>query len=964
MRCPKCQHENPDDSTFCGKCATRLGAEAQRSPTITLEATAEELPLGKTLAGRYRVISQLGQGGMGKVYRAEDTSLSRHVAIKVLPAEFARDPERLARFEREARLLAALNHPNIASIHGIEGSEGKRFLVLELAEGETLRDRLDKGPLPVEEALETCRQIAEGLEAAHEKGIVHRDLKPGNVMITPDGKIKILDFGLAKAYRGETTGVDIEKSPTITAHMTEPGVILGTAAYMSPEQARGRPADRRADVWALGCILYECLAGKRAFEGDTISDTLAQVLKGEPDWAALPAATPGTVSALLRRCLQKNPRNRLHDIADARIEIDEAGSPAAEGGANVEKSAWGRVLAAGAVLFIAGFLIRPLIWETSRPASSPGPAASIVKLEPGYTLDGYRDILEYGWPSMTAVVISGDGRFIVYCAVDDTVTDAKPRLFMRPIEELEAKPIPGTEGGIAPFLSPDDRWVGFWADGRLKKAPIEGGIAQDLGEAAMSRACWGDQDRIVFEDTISQGLSMVAASGGDPVVLTTPDSAQDEGDHRLPSCLPDGRGILFTVARPSMGSVLDLKPRVALFDSRTGARKFLIDDASDARYVRTGHVVFLRRGVLWAVPFDLRQMETSGPETPVRSGVIQALVPTSRNTMAGQYSVSRAGHLVFAPGGVPPAWVNSLAWVDREGNDEPVGPRAERHYIPRLSPDGTKIVFQTLYASEQVWVYDVQRDMSYPLVSEGASGRPIWTPDGTKIIYRKVLPDRSEGIYVISAEGIEAKEEMLFAPPPGHSYIPSSVSPDGKRLALVGYEAEQSGDIYIYQIESRSLAPFRVTPDDENYPSFSPDGRWILYTSDREGRDDVYVSPADGSGGFVMVSLDGGKEPGWARNGGQVFYRTYIDTPAANVSRMWAVEVRPGTAFSAGRPRLLFEGQKYGVSDTVSCWDISQDDRRFLMVRRDDRPLRPVTELVLVQNWFEEIRRLGPKGSK
>jgi Tol biopolymer transport system component len=302
--------------------------------------------------------------------------------------------------------------------------------------------------------------------------------------------------------------------------------------------------------------------------------------------------------------------------------------------------------------------------------------------------------------------------------------------------------------------------------------------------------------------------------------------------------------------------------------------------------------------------------------------------------------------------------------VDREGNDEPVGPRAERHYIPRLSPDGAKIAYQTLYASEQVWIYDAQRDMSYPQVSEGASGCPIWTPDGTKIIYRKILPDRSEGVYAISAKGIEADEELLLAAPPGRSYVPSSLSPDGKKLALIGSEGGRGSDIYIYEIESRSLAPFRATPYDEFCPSFSPDGRWILYVSDREGRNDVYVSPADGSGGSVMVSLDGGKEPGWARSGRQVYYRTYIDTPAANVSRMWAVDVRPGPAFSAGKPKLLFESQKYGVAGTVPCWDISLDDRRFLMVRRDDRPLRPVSELVLIQNWFEEIRRIASTKSR
>lgn len=964
MRCPNCQYENPEDSTFCGKCASRLSVEAGPAATITLEASAEELALGKTLAGRYQVVAQLGQGGMGKVYRAEDTSLSRQVAIKVLPGEFAGDPERLARFEREARLLASLNHPNVAAIHGIEETEGKRFLVLELVEGETLRDRLEKGPLPVDEALETCRQIAEGLEAAHAKGIVHRDLKPGNVMITPEGKAKILDFGLAKAYAGETTGVDIENSPTITGRMTEPGVILGTAAYMSPEQARARRTDKRADIWAFGCVLHECLTGKRAFEGETLSDTLALILKAEPDWRALPANTPANIRALLRRCLQKNPKGRLHDIADARIEIDEAGSPSTEEGAATTRPAMGWYFAAGAGLLLAGFLIRPLIWETNRSSSSVGPVASVIKLETGYALDGDRDLLENGWPSLTAMAISGDGRFIVYSAIGDSAAEAEPVLFTRPIDELEAKPIPGTEGGVAPFLSPDDRWVGFWAEGKLKKVPVEGGIAQDLCEAYMSRACWGDHDLIVFEHATNGGLSTIAASGGEPVVLTTPDSANNESDHRLPSFLPDGRGVLFTVAQWRLGSVVDLEPRVALFDNRTGERTFLIDDASDARYVRTGHIVFLRRGALWAVPFDLRDMETSGAETPVRAGVIHALVPTSRSTTAGQYAVSRTGHLIFAPGGVPPGWVNSLAWVDREGNDEPAGPRAERHYIPRLSPDGAKIAFQTLFASEQVWIYDARRDMSYPQVSEGASGCPIWTPDGTRIIYRKMLPDRSEGVYAISAEGIEADEELLLAAPPGRSYVPSSLSPDGKKLALIGSEGERGSDIYIYEIESRSLAPFRATPYDEYCPSFSPDGRWILYVSDREGRDDVYVSPADGSGGSVMVSLDGGKEPGWARSGRQVFYRTYMDTPAANVGRMWAVDVRPGPAFSSGKPKLLFESQKYGVAGHVPCWDISLDDRRFLMVRRDDRPLRPVTELVLIQNWFEEIGRIASRKSR
>ncbi len=964
MKCQKCQNENPDDSTYCGKCATRLSVEALRSATVTLESSPEELPLGNILAGRYRVIAQLGQGGMGKVYRAEDTSLSRHVAIKVLPEEFARDPERLARFEREAKLLAALNHPNIAAIHGIEGPDGRRFLVLELAEGEDLRDRLKRGPLPVEEALETCRQIAEGLEAAHARGIIHRDLKPGNVMITPEGKIKILDFGLAKAYAGETAGVDIENSPTITARMTEPGVILGTAAYMSPEQARGRTADRRADIWAFGCVLYECLTGKRAFEGETVSDTLALILKGEPAWDALPANTPTNIRTLLRRCLHKNPKNRMHDIADARIEIDEAGSPSTEGGVAIKRIPMGWIFAAGAVLLVAGFLIRPLIWKTDQAASSTGPVASVIKLEPGYGLDGDRDILEFGWPSLTAIAISGDGRFIVYCAVDDSAADAKPCLFMRRIDELEAKPIPGTEGGLVPFLSPDDRWVGFWADGKLKKVPVEGGIAQGLCEALLSGASWGVHGRIVFADNASRGLSTIVASGGEPATLTTPDQARHERDHSLPSYLPGDQGILFTVIRSGMGYVVDLTPRVALLDNRTGERTSLIDDASDARYIPTGHVVFMRKGTLWAVPFSLEELKTTGPETPVRSNVMQALFPTARDTAAGQYGVSASGDLLFAQGGVPPAWVNSLAWVDRQGNDEAACSQFDQHYIPRLSPDGKKIVYQTLFTRGQILIWDTQREMSYPLISEGSSEFPVWTPDGKRIIFTKYLPDWSAGIYAISADGIGSQEELLIAASPGRVYRPSSVSPDGKKLALVGYEEGRGTDIYIYDLDSRSLAPFRVTPYDEFCPSFSADGRWIVYSSNREGRENVYVSPADGSGGSIPISIDGGKEPGWARSGRQIYYRTHVDTPAAHFSQMWAVDVRSGTAFSAGKPKPLFQSLKFGVAGIVPCWDISLDDRRFLMVRREDRPLKPVTELVLIQNWFEEIKRLAPTGSK
>jgi len=958
-KCPKCNADNPDTKQFCGDCGTKLGIpEDIPAQTKTLETPFPQFNPGTSLAGRYEIIKELGKGGMGEVYLAEDTNLKHQVAIKVLPQEFALDKERLARFEREARVLASLNHPNIATIHGLEKADGQQLLVMELVEGETLTERIQKGSLSLEETLDVCGKLAEGLESAHEKGIIHRDLKPGNIKITPDGVIKILDFGLAKVHQEEPDAIDLSKSPTLTDRMTRPGVILGTAAYMSPEQARSRPIDKRTDIWAFGCVLYECLTGQMAFPGETFSDTLAHILKGEPDWSKLPLNTPPSIKALLRRCLQKDPRSRLRDIGDARIEIDESSSPSFEEVVAIKRSPWGWIFGVGTLLFIVGFLLRPLIWKPSEALRSTGPVASIIKLQPGYRLDGDRSPLEYDWPTLTAVVISGDGRFVVYCAVDDAAADAKPCLFMRRIDELEAVPIPGTEGGIAPFLSADDRWVGFWADGKLKKVPVKGGIAQDICEASMYGACWGVSGRIVFSDDINLGLSTIAASGGAPEVLTIPDKAQGEGEHLLPSYLPNDRGILFTVIRSGMGAVVDLNPRVALFDIRTGERKFLIDNASDAQYIPTGHIIFLRTGELWAIPFSLQNLETTGPAVPIRSNIVQALIPTSRNTTAGQYSISDSGHLIFAPGGVPPPWVNSLAWVDSQGNDVPACTQLDQHYIPRLSPDGTKIAYQTLYLREHIWIWDIQREMSYPLVSEGACGFPVWTQDGKKIIYRKILPDRQSGIFSISADGIDSTEELIFSVPSGYTYYPTSVSPEGKRLALSAYENGQSRDIYIYDFASQSCAPFRITPYDECYPSFSPDGRWIIYSSDQEGRYDVYISPADGSGGSIMVSIDGGQEPVWARNGRRLFYRSYAASFAAKFTQMWTVDVKPGTEFSPGKPRLLFQTHKFGVSASVPCWDISLDDKMFLMVRREDRPPKPLTELVFIQNWFEELKRL------
>jgi len=672
VKCPKCQFENPNDTSYCGKCATPLPASAEALGSLTriIDAAGRDLASETLISGKYRILDKLGAGGMGEVYRAEDLSLNRQVAIKVLPAVFAADRERLARFEREAKILASLNHPNIAAIYGVEQADAKRFLVLELIEGETLSERLLEGPLPLDETLEICCQIAEGLECAHEKGIIHRDLKPSNVKITPQGKVKILDFGLARAFHDQTSGIDLAKSPTITADMTRPGVILGTAAYMSPEQAKGKPVDKRADIWAFGCILYECLTGKEAFAGETITETLASILKGEPDWHAVPVGISSRINDLLRRCLQKDPRERLHDIADARLELE---APVAHPFETLParrpfSPLW---LATGAVfMLLAGVLIDRLLVRHPQSTPSVPAVTATIKVEPGHWLDGMRRAMELERPSRTAMSISSDGRFVVYSAIEENPgPQAKPRLFLRAMDQSKAKPITGTEGGINPFLSPDNRWVGFWADGKLKKIPVGGGVATVLCDASSWGADWGRDNSIVFGGRETAGLSRVLADGGKPEMLTEPDPKREESGHRLPSWIPSGKAVLFTVMRQSW----DPQPSLALLRLDTREWHILLQDAADAKYVPTGHLVFLRQGTLMAVRFDLEKLQVIGLPVALVENVMQAFSTNSGyNTGAGQFGVSEIGSLIYAEGGILPNLKDALVWVDQKGIEQPV----------------------------------------------------------------------------------------------------------------------------------------------------------------------------------------------------------------------------------------------------------------------------------------------------
>jgi serine/threonine-protein kinase len=964
MRCPKCYVDNPDTSRFCGNCATAL-ISAKASPpslTETLESPVRLVPSGTVYAGRYEILGQIGAGGMGEVYRALDKNLGRHVAIKTLPAAFAEDKERMARFEREAKVLAVLNHPNIAAIHGLEESEGRRFLVLELAEGETLQSRLNKGPLLVDEALETCREIAEGLEAAHEKGIIHRDLKPGNIMITPEGKVKILDFGLAKACGRETTGVDIEKSPTITAQMTEPGVILGTAAYMSPEQARGRAVDRRSDIWAFGCVLYECLTGSRAFNGETVSDTLARILEREPDWSKLPAETPTLIKVLLCRCLQKDPRKRLHDIADARLEIE---TPAAypSTAAPVPRRLPLLWLAAGAAaMLLAGLLIGLALIRNT--AASPPVVTSILRVVPGHWLEGLRwsPPSHFDQPSRTAMAISSDGRFIVYSAVKENPGPQDiPRLYLRRTDQLGAAPIAGTEGGLSPFLSPDDRWVGFWAgefskNGKLMRVAVDGGVPLTLCDAAQPfGASWGAENDIVFSPDESSGLFRVSTDGGTPEILTTPDQGKEEVSHRLPHCLPDGKGVLFTIMRDNY----DLQPRVAVLDLKTRKWRDLIEDAADARYVPTGHLIFLRQGTLMIVPFDLGRHDVTGQPVPVVANVMQALNVNSGNynTAAGQFSISDSGWLAYAEGGITTDNRNSLVWVDQDGRSELAASFKAPFFAPRLSPDGHRIVYLAAGMESVGWIYDLDRGIESRLTDEGKAAWLNWTPDGQHVVFGWYKSGQAN-LYLKHADGGSAAERLTTS---DFDQEPGSWSPDGTTLAFCEWHPEKLGnDILLLDVGSRRVTPFLNSQANESHPEFSPDGRWIAYASTESGREvnEVYVRPFPGPGGRLLISHEGGVEPLWARDGKRLFYRSL------DAQQVWVVDIRTDGGLAAGKPHLLFKAPGFERGGMVRSWDLSPDGRRFLMVKLEERVSQPATEMILVQNWFEAVRHLVPAGRK
>ena len=887
--------------------------------------------------GPYEILAPLGAGGMGEVYRARDTKLDRAVAIKILPEAFAADSERIARFQREAKTLASLNHPNIAYIHGLEESNGVRALVMELVEGEDLAQRIARGAIPVAEALPIAKQMADALEAAHEQGIIHRDLKPANIKLRRDGTVKVLDFGLAKAM--EPTGVaspSVSQSPTITTPaMTQAGMILGTAAYMSPEQARGKPVDKRADIWAFGCVLYEMLTGQRAFDGESVSETLARVIEREPDWTKLPAALSPALRTYIRRCLQKDPRQRVQAIGDVRLALEgafETALPQTTAPAVVAE--WRRVVLMGVAAIIAsGAIIGTLVWVAMRPAP---PRVSRLQITTSGT----------GAPTMNwqdrNVAITPDGSRLIYVGNQGT------QIFVRALDAF-APAVVFTGGPRGLFVSPDGQWIGF-VDllSVLKKVPVTGGPAVTLATldtAGPSGATWGPMDTIIVAtNSVTTGLQRIGAAGGATTVLTRPDRARGEADHFWPEMLPGGRAVLFTIT--SLTGGLDAA-QVAVLDLQTGIRKILVRGGSHAHYVSSGHLVYLAAGTLHAVPFDLARLETRGTPVPVVRDVETTVNGGALAVVAGD------GTLAYVPGSVA-GTPRTLVWVDRQGHETPI-PAPPRPYLqPALSPDGTRVAVFANDQERDLWLWDLGRTTLTRLTSApGLDVLQVWTPDSRRLIFTS---DRAgvRNLFWQAADGSGAVERLTESP---DTQYPTGVSPDGRRLVFTDQTPTTAIDVMAIELDAtRRVTPLVQSPFTERNGTISPDGRWLAYEANDSGRFEIYVQPFPGvNSGHWQVSTNGGTRPIWTRSGQELIY-------VSPTGALMRVGVARGPSWAATTPTLLV---KEGYFTNPIWWgrsyDVSPDAQRFLMIKEGgaDGTAAPAS-IIVVQHWVEELKRLVP----
>jgi Tol biopolymer transport system component len=888
-----------------------------------------------TKLSSYELLAQIGAGGMGEVYQAHDTKLGRDVAIKVLPEAFAHDPDRLSRFQREAKMLASLNHPNIATIHGLEQSNGTSYLVMELVAGETLAERITReGPVPLEEALKIAVQIAEALEAAHEKGIIHRDLKPANVKVTPEGKVKVLDFGLAKAFAGDSPSSDPADSPTLSRAATMQGVLLGTAAYMSPEQARGKAVDKRTDIWAFGCVLYELLTGKQAFQGEDITEILAAVVKSEPDWTALPANISPSIRVLMQRCLRKDRRKRISDASDVRIEIEDAiAAPKDSGVTQAAPASTSKLLlavgAVAAALVIVAAVTSWGWWRATRPIEQA--LRPLMRLD----VDLGPDVL-LGAPAGADEIISPDGTRLVYVS--------QGRLFTRRLDQPNATELAGTQGGYAPFFSPDGQWVAFFTTGTLQKVSVEGGSAITLCIAGNARGgSWGEDGNIIAALSATGGLSRIPSAGGPPTPVT--DLQSGEATHRWPQILAGGKAVLFT-APAGVGAYDTANIEVmTLADHR---RKTLVRGGMFGRYVPSSHLVYVNRGTLFAVPFDVDRLEVHGTPAPVLEQVTYNAAQGS-----AQLDFSTTGTLIYRSGGGTGGGLLTVAWLDGAGKVQPLLAKPGNYGRPSMSPDGQRLALEVPGGSgTDIWVYDWQRDTMTRLTFTGNVQAPLWSPDGRYIAFRAV----GEGISMIRSDGAGKLQPLTQSK---NSQYPWSFTPDGKLLAFHEQDTKTGNDLWTVPLESVSAGlrggkpeVFLQTPAQELYPSFSPDGRWLAYSSDESGGAQIYVRAFPDKGGKWQISNSGGAYPMWSHNGHELLFE------ALDNSIMVAAYAEKGDSFVADKPRVWSEKQIGGTIGGRNV-DLAPDGKRIvaLMPVETTDGQKTQNHVTFLMNFFDEVRR-------
>ncbi len=918
--------------------------------------------IGTTLA-HYRITAKLGAGGMGEVWRAIDETLGREVALKVLPEEFAQDPDRMARFEREAKVLASLNHPNIATLYGLEtaissgtdaesdagpnsklktqnsilaansASSPTTFLAMELVEGEDLSERIKRGTIPVDEAIPIALQIAEALEAAHEQGIVHRDLKPANIKLTEDGVVKVLDFGLAKAWETDSGDSSLSMSPTMTRHATVEGVILGTAAYMSPEQARGKKVDRRADIWAFGVVLWEMLIGHKLFEGETVSDVLAAVLTREPDLSELPSDTPEQVRRVLGRCLQRDPRRRIRDMGDVGLELEEDFESGDDRIGPVEVAVESRSRRAQlpwiltATMTLAALALGwSLMWSPVAPEGGPTHLALTLPDGLSFAMREKRPVIAISAAGDEVVFNAGDGRI--------------DRLYRRSLSSPNAVPLEGTEGGRAPFFSPDGRWVGFTAgDGRLKKVSLEGGQVVALADGDWGGGSWGEDGSIIYTPYYLDGLWRVAAEGGAAEELTQPDPAVGELNHSWPDHISGTDAVVFTSFRLPLS-----ESRVELYDVATSERRLLVENAVFGRYVATGHLLFVREGVILAAPFDPQQLKLTGPPVPVVEDAFVA--PFEGNS---QFAVSDTGTLIHAPASLlqPP---REVVWVDRQGREEVLLEADRRYSAPSLSPDGRSVAITVEDGNPDIWVYQLDRKVLNRLTfSPRSEHTPIWYPDGRRIAF--ILDAPPFHLYSVPADG--STEPTVVLESPIDSYA-DAVSPDGRWMVVRQLSMEEDYNLGLLEVgDGQNVRPLRNTQFKERFATVSPDGRYVAYESDESGRGEIYIQSFPGPGVRTKVTRDGGGAPVWAANS-ELFYW--------HGNRLFAVPVGTTPGLSIGEPEALFTASRYTTNSSRE-YDVTADGRRIIIAKIPEAS--DPREVQVVLNWFTELERLaGPGGAR